>query len=710
MKRRTFLQTAGAGAAVTLLAGCRERETVLLEQAVRRGGVRDGWKPWVCGECAGGCGAQVRVVSAEAKKIEGQPEDPSSRGGLCALGQSTLQGHYDPDRPSTPRVAGSESTWDEALARASELLASCSDPGDLVLVSGSTPAVAGAAAASAEALGADQVHVLVDDAVAVEAAAAQIVFGGGGLPAYDLDDADLVVSFGAEILDTWRNPVAFTRSLADRDAETLHLHVGPRMSLTAAHADQWLALRPGTLGVLARALCAELLQGDDALRERFAALAPGPQPSLEAAAEACDVSPAALDLLVRRVGAAERPVIVVGAEGAGPSAVADVAAGLLLSEGLSGDQIRGRAGAGPVVAPFAAPNMSLRAAGGLVEAVQAAKVAVFVDVDPLSLAPASLELADAIDALDGSIVVLAEATALDQSATVVLPAHSGIERIQAAVSEPGGRSLSLSPPVLPPLADTRHPADIVLALATTRGEVAFEGVDTFLQESVRELLGLEPGDAALGREFRKLLGSRMELPIAEVTQGAPVDAPSPIAGENEEGLELLVFDSIKYREGRGTNRPWLQELPEPISTVMWQVWAQVSEVDAAAAGLSTGDWATLSSAHGAIDLPVVALPTVRPGVVEVPRYGAARGRFADAHGANVLDLLPPERDEASFGARRLAPLAVEISPAASPGAAVAIYGRGLRQDEHLPRGWGSHDVVSLHGPTDSDHDDAGASE
>ena len=100
MKRRDFLKTAGATTALGVLAGCREREVVYLHQSVKRPTVRDGWRPWVCSQCAGGCGAQVRIAGEEAKKVEGAKDDPSSRGGLCALGQSTLQEHYDPDRPA----------------------------------------------------------------------------------------------------------------------------------------------------------------------------------------------------------------------------------------------------------------------------------------------------------------------------------------------------------------------------------------------------------------------------------------------------------------------------------------------------------------------------------------------------------------------------------------------------------------------------------
>ena len=180
------------------------------------------------------------------------------------------------------------------------------------------------------------------------------------------------------------------------------------------------------------------------------------------------------------------------------------------------------------------------------------------------------------------------------------------------------------------------------------------------------------------------------------------------------GLQLLIFDSVKHRDGRGLNRPWLQELPDPISTVMWQSWLQMAELDALALGVVTGEWVTVTSENGSVETPVVVLPTVRPGVVEAPRgYGAGAGRFAEGRGANVLDLLPAKVLSDSNGARAMESVRVEVAKAASSAerGKVAIYGRGLRQSEHLPRGWGSHDTVRLRGPNGaSSETDSGGDE
>jgi molybdopterin-containing oxidoreductase family iron-sulfur binding subunit len=89
--------------------------------------------------------------------------------------------------------------------------------------------------------------------------AAQLVFKQASLPHFDISDADVVFSFGANFLETWLSPVAFTRGFS-------HMRQGasgrrgylvqfePRMSQTASVADEWIPVTPGTEAFVAQAI------------------------------------------------------------------------------------------------------------------------------------------------------------------------------------------------------------------------------------------------------------------------------------------------------------------------------------------------------------------------------------------------------------------------------------------------------------------------
>ena len=79
------------------------------------------------------------------------------------------------------------------------------------------------------------------------------------VPTYDFANARLVISFGADFLGTWNSPVSQTQGYAKmrRGRPGIRgtlVQIEPRMSLTGASADEWIAIRPGTESVLALGL------------------------------------------------------------------------------------------------------------------------------------------------------------------------------------------------------------------------------------------------------------------------------------------------------------------------------------------------------------------------------------------------------------------------------------------------------------------------
>jgi thiosulfate reductase/polysulfide reductase chain A len=129
VSRRRFLQISGATAglaAVGTAAGGLAGTTLTGEPAER--GVRK--VPTFCDVCFWKCGAIAHVRDGRLWKIEGNPEDPLSRGRLCPRGTGGVGAHFDPDRLRYPLVRrqkrGQEEwtqvTWDEALNRVADRL------------------------------------------------------------------------------------------------------------------------------------------------------------------------------------------------------------------------------------------------------------------------------------------------------------------------------------------------------------------------------------------------------------------------------------------------------------------------------------------------------------------------------------------------------------------------------------------------------------
>ena len=121
LSRRRFLKIAGASAGVAAVGG--SVGSLLQAQAGHEmeRGLRQ--VPTFCDLCFWKCGAIATVRDGALWKIEGNPDDPLSRGRLCPRGTGGVGAHFDSDRLRAPLIRRSvrgeerwtEVTWDEAL-------------------------------------------------------------------------------------------------------------------------------------------------------------------------------------------------------------------------------------------------------------------------------------------------------------------------------------------------------------------------------------------------------------------------------------------------------------------------------------------------------------------------------------------------------------------------------------------------------------------
>ena len=686
MRRRDFLKASALGAGVSLLQACRGQDEQFIAQVPRRPGVLQGesvWRVSVCQQCAAGCGIHVRVVGGNAKKIEGNPDHPVNRGGVCALGHSLLQELYNPDRILDPqrrvgdRRQGSFEglSWEEGLAEAVDAIAGT--PADRIAFvgadrSGLTGAVLGRFAAT---LGSPPPAFLEAPELEVERRAAHISLGVDDIPYFDVGRSDYVLSIGSPILDRWRSPVHYTRAFAEMRRGRLGrrgklVQAEARMSLTAANADEWLAVRPGTEGVLARAMAGVLLSEGlvgSAARGRYGRLFPDDPPNLDEAAELCDVSTEKIQRITRELGAAENRVVVAGGSAAAHSnGLSNVVAALGLNVLLDNlgrpggvfapvhlELARGIALSESI--PTSVAELTARLRGESGAPVQLLFV---VDADPLHALPASWGLDEALADVETIIALSSFRDDTTLHADLVLPLNSELERFNAVepAASVGLPVLGLSRAVIDPLGSGNHPADVILALATALGEPvassfpwsSFENlVRTRIEEDLDRLPGAAGADASDYYSEALARGGIFGDGGPQVAPPGPTDtAPEPSLSRFEGAAAeypylLLPFESLKTAAGRGANRPWLQELPDPMSTVMWNSWAELSPADAEQLGVRDGDHLRIDSPTGSLEAQAVVDPAVRPGVIGMPLGQGHReyGRYAQGRGANPLDLV-----------------------------------------------------------------------
>ena len=227
----------------------------------------------VCSLCPGGCGIDVRKVDTRAVKIEGRTDYPVNPGGICPLGMGGLQLLYDetirfksPMKRVGQRGAGefTDITWDEAIDILSARISTLHKQG----IPETLAAIDGNPARSTMATMIERLTMAVGSPNYVRIPSAEDTYEiatalmqGAEVPmAFDLENADYILSFGCGLLEGWGAPGRIANAWGlwrenQAGKKVKIVQIESRASNTASKADQWVAARPGTDAALALGLC-----------------------------------------------------------------------------------------------------------------------------------------------------------------------------------------------------------------------------------------------------------------------------------------------------------------------------------------------------------------------------------------------------------------------------------------------------------------------
>jgi molybdopterin-containing oxidoreductase family iron-sulfur binding subunit len=662
--RRDFLKVVGVTGAGASIAGCSTQDVErLLPYATTPEEITPGVATWyttVCGGCAAECGMWVRTREGRAIKVEGNPSHPVSEGGLCSQGHATLQHLYNPDRFHGPMIREGavfrQGTWDEAerllaarLTRARNP-ANTVDRGDVLFIAGHTgPTMSRLIDEFVASLGGLRVdYDAVTDAPLLEAA--RIAYGVESVPRYDIGAARLLVSFGYDFIDSGASPVEHNKGLArmsgvndESRAKGRFVFLGPRLSLTGLNADEWIPIRPGSEAAIALGIASAIATPEAA--GPYANLLSAYSPA--AAAEAAGVSVEAINALAERFRT-EGPSLALG-PGTGAHHRNATAANLAV---MILNHVAGNVGRTVHYEATSAASSRFGDMQGAIEAMAAGRIGVAIvhGTNPAYSLPAAAGFLAAFERVPFKVSF---SSAMDETAALadlVLPDRHFLEAWGDSSPRPG--VVSIQQPVMSPvtLFDSKQSGDAMLAVMRLAAPAAAPASATFY-EYLRAAHAGSLDDAAWRQALRTgvaVLGAPAATAPALRSPDRALSFDTP-AFDGSGDLTLVVHPSSRFRGGEFSNSPWMQELPDPVSKIVWHSWLEMNPAAAEARGLVNGDIVTVSSPNGAVEVPVWLYPGIREDVVALAMGGGhtSMGRYADGHGVNALDLLGASAEQPS---------------------------------------------------------------
>ena len=529
-------------------------------------------------------GATVTTFDGRPLKVEGNAAHPWSRGGSDIFAQASILDLYDPQRSQTVRHLDRIASWDAFRgAMVGPFAALRAKQGEgLRLLTGplTSPALLGQIAElRAEFPGMRwHVHAPAGSAAADGAAAA---FGRPLQTRYRFTAADVVVAIDGDLFDAGPHQIGTARDWVEARAASakagrlLVLHAAAATpTLTSAKADHHVAVGPAELAGLVGRLAAEV--------ERPTRPAPGD----------------AVGAWVARAGAAlaaarGRGIVTAGAYQ--PAAVHEAVHRLNAALGNHGGPILFTVPVVAAAAPFADLVADMK--GGAVSTL------VMLDTNPVYTAPGDL---DVVGALRNVALKIHAGTMLDETAALAewhLPRAHPLESWGDARAWDG--TVTLHQPTIRPLYAGRSDGEILSLLAEA------EPRDGLALLRHHHAAGRDP--ARFEADWTRILldgfvaGSALPVETVTPVAAAPTEA-APTAPAPDGRLDVLFRPDPTVWTGAFADNGWLQELPKPLTKLVWDNVVAVSPALAEREGLANGDLVRIDIDGAGIEGPVWILP------------------------------------------------------------------------------------------------------
>jgi menaquinone reductase, molybdopterin-binding-like subunit len=671
-----------------------------------------------------------------AKKLEGNPAHPISQGKLCARGQAAIQLTYHPDRITHPlqrtgergKAQFKEITWEAALAELKSQLDKLAESGAQKSLAFLTRPLRG------------QRQTLISQfvtgfgggqAVEFETVSNDVLrqanarsFGHEQLPTIDLARSRYVISFGADFLGTWNSPVSQNVGFGEmRQGQPgqrgKFVQVEPRMTQTGANADEWVALKPGTEGALALGIAHAMMKMPGFKAAPAAAKAGSfvdgwfaglTAYSPEAVEKITGVKADRIERIALEFSRNAPAVALIGGAPLAHSNALFNALAVNALNALSGAVGQpggimfapqfGGAGRSPARVPFQ------KLASDLLAATQApVQVLLLYEANPVYGAPPAWRAREALAKIPYIVSFggfIDETSAL---ADLILPDHSFLESWVDHTPETGAAVAvaSLAAPAMRPLHQTRAMPDVLLEVSRTLAKPLNPALpakyEDILKNAFTAIVPAKP-DGDVWNEVQTQGGWWGENPARPATSSAAA-AATPAAPSAAKALafsepqfdgapaeypfHFLPYVSQQFLDGSLAHLPWLQELPDVLSTAMWTSWIEINPQTAAKLGINLGDLVEVTSSQGKLQSPAVLSPGIAPDVIAMPLGQGHENftRYASGRGANPISILAPVSDPES-GAFAWAATRVKINKVGADGRLILFAG-GMRENEREHR-------------------------
>jgi MoCo/4Fe-4S cofactor protein with predicted Tat translocation signal len=648
--RRDFLKFFGFSVSAVALAACNK---VPVKQAIPYLVKPEDVTPGVanyynssCGACSTSCGVQVKVREGRPIKVDGNPLSYSGKG-ICATGQASILSLYDTERFAGPRKGTQQVEWDVVDAEIAKALAAAKSVA-IVTDTIHSPTSLNVIAKFKEKFNAN--HITFDNAsYAGILTANKLGFNKEAIPSYYFDKAQVIVSFAADFLGTWISPVEFSKDYiknrvpAPDKKMSRHYQFESNLSMTGTNADIRIPIKQSKEIIYLTTLYNKIAIAQNATQIPVA--------------EQKNIAGNMLDNvakdLVENLG---KSLVISGSNDPVVQQLVNSINMLLGNYGKTIDLVNHSNQYKGIDQQF--NQFVAEANNGMYDAV------IFWNANPVYSYNNQESLLSALGKIKTKISLAGSPDETTDLVDYTCPGHHYLESWGDA--EPKKGKYQISQPTISPVFNTRHAQESLLKWA---GLLEIPETDPFAGKQIMAVkydtapyytylknfwINEIPG-VNNEADFNKVLhdgvysvanNSTIELYDYAVIGSELASEINKVNSNSGTGIDLVLYQKTAVKDGRNSNNPWLQEMPDPVSKATWDNYLAIPKSFSETKGIKDGDVVKIKVNNIEVDrLPVLVQPGQANDTVSVAiGYGrngkaAEKGKF-EKIGKNVYPLAP----------------------------------------------------------------------
>lgn len=544
----------------------------------------------------------VKTREGRPIKLEGNEKSTISQGGLDAQGHASVVSLYDNKRLPVPLKKGKTANWStldkEIKAKLGDIAAK---GGQVRLVTGhiNSPMTQSIINEFKTAYPTAQ-HVVYNpvnnDGMIL---ANEACFGKAVIPGYRFENADVIVSFGADFLGTWLNSIQYSKDYIKKRVPTpenktmsRHIQFESMLSLTGSNADYRFPMKDSQEGLALISLYNELAKG-------LGTSQLATPNNLELAGNAIGNTAKAL------LGAKGKSIIISKSNDVNVQSMVNQINLMLGNYGTTIDMDN----------YYLAKNTGTVDFEQFVKEMDKVAAVIFYNTNPVYSHRDGKKIADRLQKME-----LAVSTAYynDETAAACEYVAPDLHFLESwNVTEISAGQYSFTQPTIAPVFETRQ-AQESLALWSGNPAVAagkfdvYEYTKSFCQKNIFPLQSQVTSfndwwNTCLHEGIFDAAKKGTSIPANNVLASNLVAALDKKAADA--GIELVLYTKVGVGDGADGNNPWLHEMPDPISKVCWDNYLSLPKITADELGLKQGDVANVTFGGVSIEsIPVLVQP------------------------------------------------------------------------------------------------------